>query len=40
MLLTLARNMDKDLVGNLWMAGIFIGASLVLFGWIASRRGL
>lgn len=40
MLLMLARNMNQDLVGTLWPSGIFLGASLVFFGWIASRRGL
>ena len=39
MLLELAPRMNRDLVSTLWLSGWIGGVALVLFGWVALRRG-
>jgi hypothetical protein len=39
MLLMLLRNVDKDLISTLYFVGLIGGVSLILFGWVAQRRG-
>ena len=34
------RNVDPNLVSALWMAAWVGGVALILFGWVALRRGL
>ena len=40
MLLELAPNLDRDLVSTLWLTSWLTGAAVLLFGWVALRRGL
>jgi hypothetical protein len=40
MSLTLLRNIDKSFRNNLYFACLIFGVSLILFGWVALRRGL
>jgi hypothetical protein len=37
--LQLARGLNPDLVSTLWLAAWIIGVALILFGWVALRRG-
>ena len=38
--LQFARNLDPNLVSTLWLAAWVGGVALILFGWVALRRGL